>query len=217
MAEYISKNAFLTESEMIVNAKYIYGYLTSRGWSPTAVCGMLGNMETESTINPAIWQNLDAGNTSLGYGLVQWTPATKYFTWCTANGLEPSEMDSALKRIEWELANGEQYYKTDAYPLTFAEFKVSNQSASYLAQAFLINYERPADQTQPARSTQSEKWYDLLKGSEGTGGSGGSEGSEGTGGSEGSEGSEGSGGSPTPKRRKKIPLWMIITATRRKV
>lgn len=172
-ATFHSKNAFLTDSEMETNARYVYGVLTSRGWSPTAVCGMLGNMETESTINPGIWQNLDAGNTSLGYGLVQWTPSTKYTSWCDARGLDPSHMDSALARIEWELENGEQYYKTDAYPLTFAQFKVSTESASYLAQAFLLNYERPADQTQPARSTQAEKWYTLLKGSEG-----GSEGGE---------------------------------------
>ena len=206
MSTYISKNAFLTEEEMTVNARYIYGYLTSRGWSPNAVCGMLGNMETESSINPGIWQNLDAGNTSLGYGLVQWTPSTKYTSWCSARGLEPSAMDSALARIEWELENGEQYYPTDAYPLSFAEFKVSTESASYLAQAFLRNYERPADQTQPARSTQATKWYELLKGSEGSG-SGGSE-------------DPGSGGSivvkPNMHKSKPMPLWLLISATKRR-
>lgn len=213
MANFIAKNAFLTEQEMAINARYIYDYLTARGWSPTAVCGMLGNMETESTINPAIWQNLDAYNVGLGYGLVQWTPSTKFTDWCSANNLDPAHMDSALKRIEWELENGEQYYPTDAYPLTFAEFKVSTESASYLAQAFLLNYERPADQNQPARSTQAEKWYKLLKGSEG-----GSEGGEG--GSEGGDtgaGSEGGSGTITPVKAKKMPLWMIISATRRKV
>ena len=191
---------------MLVNAKYVYQYLTSRGWSPQAVCGMLGNMETESTINPGIWQNLDAGNTSLGFGLVQWTPSTKYTSWCNKRGIDPSSMLSALKRIEWELENGEQYYPTDAYPLTFREFKTSEESPSYLAQAFLLNYERPADQTQPARSTQAEKWFNVLKGSEG--GSGGSEG--------GSGGSEGGSDGYEPPKRKKMPLWLIATATRRR-
>lgn len=194
---------------MTVNAKYIYGYLTSRGWSPSAVCGMLGNMETESSINPGIWQNLDAGNTSLGYGLVQWTPSTKYTSWCAERDLEPSAMDSALKRIEWELDNGEQYYPTDDYPLTFAEFKVSTKSASYLAQAFLRNYERPADQTQPARSTQATKWYNLLKGSEGSG-SGGSEGS-----GSGSEGDDSEDNAPV-RKVKKMPLWLLVSATRKR-
>lgn len=193
---------------MLVNATYIYEYLTSRGWSPTAVCGMLGNMETESTINPGIWQNLDAGNTSLGYGLVQWTPSTKYTSWCSERGLEPSAMDSALARIAWELENGEQYYPTDSYPLTFSQFKTSTESASYLAQAFLLNYERPADQTQPARSSQAEKWYKQLAGSEGSG----SEGSEGSDDSEGS----GSSGSGVRIKSKSLPLWLIVSATRRR-
>ena len=166
---YYSKNAFLTDAEMETNARFVYNYMLGWGWSPTAICGMLGNMETESTINPGIWQNLDEGNTSLGYGLVQWTPSTKYTSWCSDRGLDPSRMESALARIEWELQNGEQYYATDAYPLTFAQFKTSSESAAYLAQAFLLNYERPAHQTQPARSTQAEKWYNLLKGSEGGG------------------------------------------------
>lgn len=201
---YISKNAFLTESEMTVNAKFVYSYLTVRGWTPQAVCGMLGNFETESTINAGIWQNLDEGNTSLGYGLVQWTPATKYLDWCSERDLEPSSMESALQRIEYELANGLQYYPTDDYPLTFAQFKVSTQSPSYLAQAFLRNYERPADQTQPARSSQAEKWYNLLKGSEG-----------------GSEGGSGD-SEPLPNhpitvpKQSKMPLWMLITSTRRR-
>ena len=92
MATYHSKNAFLTDKEMGDNARYVYDYLTARGWSPTAVCGMLGNMETESTINPGIWQNLDDTNPELGYGLVQWTPSYKYINWCNQQGLVASEM-----------------------------------------------------------------------------------------------------------------------------
>lgn len=165
---YISKNAFLTDEEMETNARYIYTALITRGWSPTAVCGMLGNMETESTINPGIWQDLDNTKPAiLGYGLVQWTPSTKYTSWCDEQGLDKADMESALARIEWELENGEQFYPTDTYPMTFAEFKVSSESASHLAQVFLLNYERPADQNQPARSTQAEAWYALLNGSEG--------------------------------------------------
>jgi murein DD-endopeptidase MepM/ murein hydrolase activator NlpD len=148
--------------EMTVNAQYILDYLTSRGWTENAVAGMLGNMQTESTINPAIWQNLDAGNTALGFGLVQWTPATKYFDWCQANGLTPAEMDSNLKRIEWEVENNQQWISTGDYPLSFQEFKISTDTPEYLGQAFLRNYERPADQTQPDRSTQARYWYDTL-------------------------------------------------------
>lgn len=158
---FVTGNRFLSQSEMETNAIYIWDYLGSRGWTRNAVAGMLGNMETESTINPGIWEGLNAGS-GPGYSLVQWTPYTKYTDWCSERGLDPAHMDSALKRIEYELENGLQYYSTDAYPLTFKEFKVSTKSANYLGMAFLRNYERPAEPNQPARGTQAEAWYSFL-------------------------------------------------------
>lgn len=38
--------------KMQVNATYLYGYLTQEGWTVNAICGMLGNMQSESAINP---------------------------------------------------------------------------------------------------------------------------------------------------------------------
>lgn len=158
---YITGNRYLSESEMKINARYIWNYLRPKGWSLNAVAGMLGNMETESTINPGIWQNLTESETG-GFGLTQWTPAPKYLDWCSDRGYDPSAMNSALDRILYELEYGLQYYETDAYPLTFSEFKVSSETPEYLAQAFLYNYEKPADMNQPNRSTQARKWYDYL-------------------------------------------------------
>lgn len=51
-------------------------------------------------------------------------------------------MDNALARIIWELENGEQYYKTPGYPLTFRQFTQSKENPYYLACAFAWNYER---------------------------------------------------------------------------
>lgn len=163
MPDFYTGNRFLTQSEMEVNARYIYNVLGSRGWSVNAIAGMLGNMQTESSINPGIWEGLNEG-TGPGFGLVQWTPYTKYTEWCEGEGIDPADMDSALMRIEYELENGIQYYPTTSYPETFAEFKVSTKSPEYLAMAFLANYERPADPTQPARGTQANTWYEFLTG-----------------------------------------------------
>jgi murein DD-endopeptidase MepM/ murein hydrolase activator NlpD len=160
----ISRNGFLNMEEMTENANYILSYLLSRGWTKNSIAGMLGNMQTESTINPGIWQNLDSGNMSMGYGLVQWTPASKYIDWANANSLPYQEMDSQLSRIEFEIENGLQWISTSEYPLSFQEFKISTQTPEYLGQAFLRNYERPADQTQPNRSTQARYWFDNLTG-----------------------------------------------------
>lgn len=189
MSEFITGNRYLSKSEMETNAQYIWNYLGSRGWSLNAVAGMLGNMQSESTINPGIWESLNVG-TGPGFGLVQWTPYTKYTDWCADRNIDPSSMDSALQRIEWELENGEQYYPTSAYPETFAQFKTSTKSPYYLGLAFLANYERPAEPNQPFRGTQAEAWYEYLS------------------------------GMPAPSykpKRKSLPLFMMYMAARRKV
>jgi hypothetical protein len=160
---WISKNDFLSQSEMDNNAKEVFRFFSGRGWTLNAIAGMLGNMHTESTINPGIWQNLDYGNSSLGYGLVQWTPMTKLSDWLFANGYADTG-DNQCLRIIYELNSGLQWISTSEYPMSFQEFSTSTQSPSYLADAFLKCYERPADQNQPNRGTQAEYYYQLLSG-----------------------------------------------------
>lgn len=174
MGNFYTGNRFLTATEMFVNGDYVCDYLSARGWSLNAICGMLGNMQVESTVNPGIWQNLDEGNTAVGYGLVQWTPASKYLNWCASNGLDPTHMDTALDRLEYERKNGLQYYKTTAYNLTFTQFKTSKESPEYLAQAFMRNYERPANQNTTVRGTNALMWWERLNGGAWQGSSAGS-------------------------------------------
>ena len=162
-SDIVTGNKYLTLAQMTINAQYILNYLVARGWTKEAVCGMLGNMQTESTINPTIWQSLNEGNTSGGYGLVQWTPATKLIEWADSEGLIYSDIDTQLQRILYEVDEGIQFYKTDDYPITFKEFIVSTSSPEYLAKAFIYNYERPASySTADTRSEQARYWFDNL-------------------------------------------------------
>ncbi|MBQ1550710.1 MAG: hypothetical protein IIT81_01790 [Mycoplasmataceae bacterium] len=166
-----TSSAPLTEEQMKVNARYIYNALTNDGWTINSICGMLGNMETESSINPGRWQNDRVGGdpTGHGYSLVQWTPYTNYTDWATASGYtDPSEMDTALDRIKYELANNLQWIPTITYPMTFQAFKVSTINPYDLAMIFLANYERPAEPYQPLRGEQAVKWYNYLQGEFGT-------------------------------------------------
>lgn len=48
---YDSSNS-LTLTQEQINAQYIWNYLQNEGWTLNAVCGMLGNMQSESSINP---------------------------------------------------------------------------------------------------------------------------------------------------------------------
>lgn len=157
---WIAKNEYLTQTEMENNAKLVWDYFGSRGWSLSAVAAMLGNMQTESNINPGIWESLvEYGG---GYGLVQWTPYTKYSEWAGSNWQNNGNKECA--RIFYELNNGLQWISTDLYPLSFAEFSKSGNTPEYLAEAFLYNYERPAVQPQPVRETQARAWYNFLDG-----------------------------------------------------
>lgn len=187
----VSGNRYLTQAEMEQNARYIWNYLGVRGWSMNAVAGILGNMQTESTINPGLWESMESGNTSRGFGLVQWTPATKLINWAQSYELDYTDIDTQLDRIEYELENGLQYYPTDLYPETFAEFKVSNKTPYYLGMAFLANYERPKVANQPKRGTQAQAWYEFLSALPAPG--------------------------ATKPKRKALPLLMMYLATRRRV
>ena len=160
----------LSQSEMDVNAVYVYSYLLDKGWSVNAISAMLGNMQAESTINPGRWQSEDVGNTSMGFGLVQWTPSTNYTDWCSEQGYsDPSEMDNNLSRIIYEVQNKLQWIATETYNYSFETFSKSTDSVLSLAKAFLLNYERPADQSESVqnyRSALGSYYYELLTGSE---------------------------------------------------
>lgn len=168
---YISGNRFLSLSEMKTNATYIRNWFAVNQPTVTlnAICGMLGNMQTESTINSGIWQNLNPNNPDLGYGLVQWTPSTKYINWCTANGLTPSAMDSALLRIIYEAENNIQWGNDSLGnnpPYNFWGFLTSTDTPYNLAMLFLHHYERPREYDQPIRGTQANNWWSYLNGTD---------------------------------------------------
>lgn len=157
---WITGNRYLSMSEMQNNADIMYAFFTEKGWTVNAISAMFGNMQTESTLNPGIWENLDpfVG----GYGLVQWTPYTHYSDWAGDGWQDNGQKE--MERIIYELENHLQWISTSLYPMTFREFSQSDKPPAYLAQAFLYNYERPAVKPQPARSKQAEYWYEYLAG-----------------------------------------------------
>lgn len=173
--EWISKNTYLTLTEMKNNAVMAWDYFGSRGWTLNAVAAMLGNMQTESTINPGIWESLESDYESYfdahgrypGYGLVQWTPFTKYSNWAGARW--QNNGDKQCERIIYERDNGLQWFENPAVdipvpPITFAEFSTSTLPVSTLANYFLWYYEHPQNPNQPNRAKQALEWYDYLSG-----------------------------------------------------
>ena len=183
---YWGESAALTAAQMETSAFYVYSALSDAGWTTEAIAGLLGNLQHESSINPGRWQSDDVGNVSMGYSLVQWTPSTNYTEWCASQGLsDPSEMDNAIARILYELANGLQWIPTSGYAQSFSEFTKSTGSPYDLACAFAWNYERSAvvlsgteaekEALRQKRGGSAESWYTFLTGKEpqppGSGGS----------------------------------------------
>lgn len=136
---YISNDEYLSQSEMETNARYIWNYLGTKGWSLNAVAGMLGNMEKESTINPGLGEK---GYSQSGFGLTQWTPKSKLTDWTSAKGYADGDIVGQLERIIYERDNEAQWSNTSSYPVSFSEFSTSTQDPYWLACAFAWNYER---------------------------------------------------------------------------
>lgn len=155
----------LTTAEMQNNAKCVWGYLHDKGWSLEAVCGLLGNMQSESTINPNRWEG-DEPNAqpveSRGFGLVQWTPWTNITNYLGSAAIKDYGNLECQKLNEESLS--EYSWIDKGYNMTYAQFRVSKKTPEELAQIFLVNYERPADTNQPSRQTQARSWYNYLAG-----------------------------------------------------
>ena len=175
----------LSTAQMDKNAKYVYDFLIGSGFTKQAACGVLGNMQQESKINPGIWEILPS--TINGYGLVQWTDATKFLNWAVSNGTlrnalpetvnaltvrDPVQlMQAELNCLIWGCESGTEYLKPEVahyenhtgYSLTFNEYKTSKLDAGTLAIVFNDHFERSNDNPGLEKRRQfALNWYHRL-------------------------------------------------------
>src|SRR5213595_390589 len=120
---WISINdTFLTQDQQLNNAQLVINHFVST-WKPEAISALCGNMSHESSINPDMHELGYGDSPDRGYGLVQWTPMTKYTDWATANGLNYADGDSQLARIDYEVNNNIQWIPRSSYGnMSFADF-----------------------------------------------------------------------------------------------
>lgn len=154
----------MTLADMQNNANEIYAQLTEAGWTLNAISAVLGNMAVESSLNPAQTQ-YGYPTTSLngGYGLVQWTPASKYKNWANQLGVDITDGYWQLLDLDTQ-AHGVEYIMKSAYPLTYSEFKTSEDTPAYLTEVFLKNYERAGVEALSKRVEWANYWYEFLSG-----------------------------------------------------
>ena len=134
---------WLSESESIQNAQLVANHLIKQGWTKESISALCGNMRHESSINPDMYEYGYNWSEDRGYGLVQWTPRSKYWNWAESRNLPPRNGDSQLDRIDYEVEQNIQWIPTPNYPETYAQFRASTKSMDYLVPAFTWNYERP--------------------------------------------------------------------------
>ena len=134
---------WLSESESLQNAQLVANHLIKQGWTKESISALCGNMRHESSINPDMYEYGYNWSEDRGYGLVQWTPRSKYWNWAESRNLPPRNGDSQLDRIDYEVEQNIQWISTPNYPETYAQFRASTKSMDYLVPAFTWNYERP--------------------------------------------------------------------------
>lgn len=169
---------WLSESESLNNAQMVAYHFAGTDWVKESIAAMCGNMRHESSINPDMYEYSYAWAEDRGYGLVQWTPRSKYWDWATANNLPQRVGDSQLARIDYEVENNIQWIPRESIEmLTFAEFRANSRgwTVNQLTEAFTWGYERPNQQagedSMPARQAFANRCFNELDWT-GTGGGG---------------------------------------------
>lgn len=173
MAWHAEFQKWLSESQSLDNAQKIVDYLYKDGsdWSKESISALIGNMRHESSVNPNMYEYGYDWSADRGYGLVQWTPRSKYWNWAEGKGLDPEKGESQLARIDYEVEHNIQWIAKDSVfnGLTFKEFRTNSRklTVEQLTEAFTWGYERPnqqaGEESMPARQAFAKKAFNELK------------------------------------------------------
>ena len=159
------------EQVQIDNMMLVLQYFLAKGWTRNSICGMLGNMMVESTVNPWLFQHssLDWSDPNAiladsgGMGLTQWTPCRKYYQWAVDSNLDPESGNTMCDRIYYEYQNNLQWSLDNYGHHTWEDFVTSTETPEILARVFLWAYERPADPDLAQRQSNARWCFDNLR------------------------------------------------------
>lgn len=152
------------------HAAQVYNYFHAKGLSDASICGILGNFQHESTINPAQWQlgmpHTWSMSSSTGYGIAQFTPAGKIKAYADKLGKSVSNMSVQLDYI-WGQVTTNGFYGGGK---TFKQFAL-NTNPKTAAVDFLRGYEMHTmiSDALAAREKYAANWWTIYnKGNAGT-------------------------------------------------
>ena len=169
MAWHDGEQVWLSEAQSLENAQLVANHFKGTDWTKESISALCGNMRHESSINPNMYEYGYDWSANRGYGLVQWTPRSKYWNWAVSRGLTPRSGDSQLARIDYEVDNNIQWIPRERIQnLTFKQFRTNSRgwSVEQLTEAFTWGYERPNEQagqeSMPGRKAFARKCLELL-------------------------------------------------------
>lgn len=80
------------------------------GWDKASICALCGNMRAERLGSTPTSGRFGYGHSlQRGYGLVQWTPATKLIDWGAGEGMDYTSGDTQMARINYETIQNIQW------------------------------------------------------------------------------------------------------------
>ena len=161
----IGVQKYFNQSQQENNATEFYNYFINYGATIEVICGMLGNITRESTLNPA---NKQGNSTKLGWGLIQWTPATVLTNWCKRYGYNWYDGTVQCERIKCEgegtkNANG-YWLPTSDYSYSWSEF-ITLTDVAEATKAYLYERERAGIEALDLRLQYANEWYSYFTGS----------------------------------------------------
>ena len=159
------------ETVQIYNMQKVLRYFLAKGWTRNSICGMLGNMMVESTVNPWLFQHnsLDWSDPAAiladsgGMGLTQWTPCRKYYQWAIDSNLDPESGNTMCDRIYYEYENNLQWSLDNYGQHTWEDFVTSTETPEILARVFLWAYDRPAAPDLTQRQANARWCFDHIR------------------------------------------------------
>lgn len=179
---YASNSQWAYEgTESIANASYMWAYFKAKGWSNSAIAGLIGNTTHESYNNPGYHERGGGG-----FGIVQWTPSRNYINWARPRGFpvdgDYSDPERYLlgqcERIIYEVNTGIEFLPNSRYGYNWTGYRnwesyIHNTlTPAESAWLFMSNYERPdygaANASRQARQTYAQHWYDMFATTQGS-------------------------------------------------
>ena len=138
-----STDSYINDESLSCEKRIFLFLKNEMGMNTAAACGVLANIEKESSFRPT------AASYDGGYGIVQWTGGrnTKLKNFCKEKGYDYKTLEGQLWYLKHEFDNG--YTKVRNYLLSVTNSPEGAYNAGYY---FCYNFEIPANRA--ARSVQ---------------------------------------------------------------